>query len=110
VGGFFFEEEVQPPAEALVGKKLTPGESAEAARRAYQVLEGLAEMTHASVEPPLRALAEELGISAGQLFGILRPAITGRTVSPPLIESMAVIGKQKVLRRIRAAIEALEGE
>jgi glutamyl-tRNA synthetase len=51
-----------------------------------------------------------LGISAGQLFGILRPAITGRTVSPPLIESMAVIGKQKVLRRIRAAIEALEGE
>jgi glutamyl-tRNA synthetase len=110
VGGFFFEDEVQPPSAALVGKKLTPGGSAEAARRAYQVIEGLAELTHASVEPPLRALAEELGISAGQLFGILRPAITGRTVSPPLIESMAVIGKQKVLRRIQQAIEVLEGE
>jgi glutamyl-tRNA synthetase len=48
-----------------------------------------------------------MGISAGQLFGILRAAVTGQTVSPPLFESMAVIGKEKVLERIQRAIELL---
>ena len=46
----------------------------------------------------MRLLAEELGLSAGQLFGILRVAVTGQKVSPPLFESMAIIGKEKVLR------------
>lgn len=108
VGGFFFEQEVHPAAEALVGNKLSPAEAAEAVRRSYQVIKELPELTHAALEPPLRALADELGISAGQLFGILRSAVTGRTVSPPLIESMAVIGKETVLARIRQAITILE--
>jgi glutamyl-tRNA synthetase len=43
-------------------------------------------------------------LQAGQLFGILRVAVTGQTVSPPLFESMAIIGKQKVLERIQNAI------
>ncbi len=57
---------------------------------------------------PLRQLAEELGLKPGQLFGILRVAVTGQPVSPPLFESMAVIGKEKVLERIRKAIPILE--
>jgi glutamyl-tRNA synthetase len=47
-------------------------------------------------------------LNAGQLFGILRAAVTGQTVSPPLFQSMAVIGKEKVLERIQKAIETLE--
>ncbi len=53
-------------------------------------------------------LAEALGLSAGQLFGMLRSAVTGKTVSPPLFESMEVIGKAKVLERIRDAIAVVE--
>jgi len=49
-----------------------------------------------------------LNLNAGQVFGILRVAITGQTVSPPLFESMAIIGKAKVLERIRNAIDILE--
>jgi glutamyl-tRNA synthetase len=38
----------------------------------------------------------------------LRAAVTGQTVSPPLFESMAIVGKEKVLERVRRAIEILE--
>lgn len=56
----------------------------------------------------MRLLAEDLGLSAGQLFGILRVAVTGQKVSPPLFESMAIIGKGKVLERVGAALRLLE--
>jgi glutamyl-tRNA synthetase len=108
VGGFFFEEEVHPLPEDLVGKKMTPADSAAAMKKALRILEKLPKITHETGEQPLRELAESLGLSAGQLFGMLRSAVTGRTVSPPLLESMEVIGKPQVLARIRQAIKILE--
>ncbi len=107
MAGFFFKDEVTPVAADLVGGKMTPAESAAAARRAHDLLASLPQITLESAEPPMRALAEELGLSAGQLFGILRVAVTGQKVSPPLFESMAIIGKEKVLERIKAAVEML---
>jgi len=108
VGGFFFRQEVSPDPQDLVGKKMSPAESAAAARKAYDTLSALPEINHQTAEEPLRLLAESLSLSAGQLFGILRAAVTGQTVSPPLFESMAVIGKEKVLERIQIAIQVLE--
>lgn len=105
---FFFQDEVHPAAEDLVGKKMTAGESAEAARQAYAVLAALPEITPETAEEPLRQLAQSLDLNAGQLFGILRWAVTGQQVSPPLFESMAVMGKETALRRIQNAIEALD--
>ena len=106
--GFFFLEEVHPTPEDLVAKNMSPADSAQAARRAYEILETLAEITPGTAEEPLRALANELEIKVGQLFGILRVAVTGQKVSPPLIESMEIIGKQKVLERIHNAVKLLE--
>ncbi len=109
MASFFFKEQVVPAAEDLVGKNMTPGESLQAARRAYELLAGLPEITHESAEEPLRLLADELGIKAGQLFGILRAAVTGQSISPPLIESMAIIGREIVLERIQRAVDILAG-
>ena len=109
IAGFFFQEEVKPVPEELPGKKMTPGESAEAAQRAYEILAVLPEISAETAEEPLRALADEMGLKAGQLFGILRVAVTGQTVSPPLFESMAIVGKEKVLERLRNAITILKG-
>lgn len=108
MAGFFFKEDVLPNPKDLVGKKMTPLESAEAARRALQILESLSEFTVEEVEPKLRQLVEDLGYSAGQVFGILRAAVTGQTVSPPLFESMEIVGREKVLERLRRAIKVLE--
>ncbi len=106
--GFFFKESVTPSIEDLIGKHMSAAQSAGAARRAYDLLAGLDEISPATAEEPLRALAEALGLNAGQLFGILRAAVTGQTVSPPLLESMRIIGKQVVLERIQRAAERLE--
>jgi glutamyl-tRNA synthetase len=91
--GFFFKDTVNPPVEELIGKNMSAAQSAEVARRAYDLLASLDEISPES---------------AGQFFGILRVAITGQTVSPPLLESMHIIGKEVVLERIRTAAERLE--
>ena len=106
--GWFFSEDVHPEPATLLGKNLSALESAAVARRAYDVLTSLPEITHLAAEPPMRALVEELGLSANQVFGILRAAITGQTVSPPLFESMEVVGKEKVLERLSKAIATLD--
>lgn len=108
MAGFFFKEEVSPDPQELVGKKMTPGESAEAVKRALQVLESLEAFTAGEVEAKMRLLVEEMGFSAGQMFGILRAAVTGQTISPPLFESMEIIGREKVVERVRRAAGVLE--
>jgi glutamyl-tRNA synthetase len=105
---WFFKDTVDINPQELVAKKMTAAESAAVARKAYAVLDALPEFSHASAEPPMRQLIEELGLSPNQVFGILRVAITGQMVSPPLFESMEIIGRQKVLERLGSAIEILE--
>ncbi len=108
VAGFFFREEVEPDPQRLVPKKITPAQALEAAKRLYEVLSALPEITLESGEQPVRALAGEMGLKAGALFGILREAVTGQAVSPPIFETMEIIGKETVLKRLQRAIEILE--
>jgi len=105
---WFFREEVSPNPADLVAKNLTAAQSADVARKTLAVLVSLPEMSHAAAEPPLRALVESLGYNPGQVFGILRVSVTGQMVSPPLFESMEIVGREKVLQRLRTAIEMLE--
>ena len=59
-------------------------------------------------EPPMRELVEKLGLNPNQVFGIVRVAVTGQKISPPLFESMEIIGHVKVLERMKKAIEMLD--
>jgi glutamyl-tRNA synthetase len=56
----------------------------------------------------LRPLAVELGLKTGQLFGALRTAVSGETATPPLFQMMAVIGKDRCMRRVYEAIAKLK--
>jgi len=105
---WFFKETVEPKPADLVAKNLTAVQSVDVARKAYEILAALSEITPAVAEPPLRLLVEQLGLSPNQVFGILRVAVTGQTVSPPLFESMEIVGKEKVLERVKKAIVILE--
>jgi glutamyl-tRNA synthetase len=106
--GFFFRDEVAPEPDELIAKGLGAKESAGMARKMYEILSTLPDLKHQTTEPPMRAYVEQSGFSANQVFGILRVAITGQKVSPPLFESMEIIGREKVLDRVRRAIEILE--
>ena len=106
---FFFIEGLSYPKEDLVQKKMEQSATLQALESSLAALEKLEEFGADSLEAALRSLAEELGVKAGQLFGTLRVACTGRKVSPPLFETMDVLGRDRCIERIRFAIALLKG-
>ena len=105
---FFFKENVEPNPEELLAKGLDAKQSAEIVQKTYDILASLPDLSHQIAEPPMREFVETSGLSANQVFGIMRVAVTGQKVSPPLFESMEIIGKEKVLQRLQKAREILE--
>ncbi|OFW48856.1 MAG: hypothetical protein A2146_08045 [Actinobacteria bacterium RBG_16_67_10] len=99
-----------PSVEDLLGKEFRedPSGAQEALRKAKDRVEALAAWEHEALEAAMRSLAEELGLKAGDLFMLLRVAVTGRPVSPPLFESMEVLGRERCLRRLDGALARLE--
>jgi len=108
MGGFFFLDEVHPEPESLIGKGMSVESSLEMAKRIEALLESFPDFGEATANQPLRDLATELGLKAGHVFGFLRNAMTAQKVSPPVFETMEIIGREKVLERIRKAITLLE--
>jgi len=104
---FFFVDELEYDARLLIVKNMSQGSVLRALETVQARLEPLAVFDAESLEALLRPLAEELELKTGQLFGTLRVAITGRTAAPPLFQTMAVLGKQRCLRRIQVAIDRL---
>jgi glutamyl-tRNA synthetase len=70
-------------------------------------LEGVAEWRPEPLETELRALANELGTSAGKLIHPLRVALTGAAVSPGIFEVMTVMRRERVLQRLDEAVARL---
>ena len=58
--------------------------------------------THPAVPPFKQALVEDLGLKPRLAFGPVRTAVSGRRISPPLFESMVILGRESSLRRLRA--------
>jgi glutamyl-tRNA synthetase len=106
---FFFRDELEYDSALLVAKKHTPEESKAALSRVLDTLSAIEEFGIESLENGLRGLVEELGWKTGHLFMAIRVAVTGSTATPPLFETMSVLGKERSLTRIRRAIEKLSG-
>jgi len=104
---FFFRDVAYPDPALLVPKKMDAAGTAAALQAAHERLAPLDDWSEGPIEAELRALIEQLGLKAGQLFGAIRVAVTGRTVAPPLFETLAALGKQRSLARIAAARDAL---
>src|SRR3954469_14046540 len=106
--GFLFTEDVEiDPAAA--DKQLGAG-AGEVLDAATAALQALPEWTAAAIETALKeALVEGPGRKPGQAFGPVRVAVSGRTVSPPLYESMELLGRDRTLARLAAARGAATG-
>jgi glutamyl-tRNA synthetase len=101
---FLFVDQVEPDAKAA---KLLGPDRAEYLREVASRLEGLDEWRHQDIDRLLRTIQEEQQLSSRQAFMPIRAAITGSTVSPPLFESMELLGRDRTLERIRRAAGAL---
>jgi glutamyl-tRNA synthetase len=95
--------------EMLYPKKGGPEEARTALTRASEVLRDLddADFSADVLEHRCRAAAEEAGMKAGDFFTPMRVAVTGRTVSPPLFDSLELLGRQRALARIGLALDKL---
>jgi glutamyl-tRNA synthetase len=105
---FIFQEKISYDPKTLVGPKMSAAESLHALRAAGQVLEGINFDDAEKMEQALRAVGEQLGLKPAQFFGVLRNAVSGKTVTPPLIGVLQILGKEKTMARVRAALDLLE--
>jgi len=104
---FIFEEPPAPAAADLLPKKGDAASAVKSLERLGDLLPSLGGTAEES-ETRLRALAEELGVKLGDLLMPLRVAVTGSKVSPPLVESIRVMGMDTARRRAERAIEILK--
>jgi glutamyl-tRNA synthetase len=109
---FFLGDELDYPPEVLLGKAFAgkPGDAAKALEAVRERVVPLPEWHHESLEGVLRPLAGDLGLKTGDLFMLIRVAVTGRAVAPPLFQSMEVLGREKCLSRLDRALSRLEAE
>ncbi len=105
---FFFTDDLAYVVDELLGKAFAarPDDARAALDRVRTALDGV-EWIHDALEASLRALATAIGVKAGDLFSLVRVAVTGRKVTPPLFESMEILGRERCIERLRRAAAAL---
>jgi glutamyl-tRNA synthetase len=108
---FLFEADLEYNPKLLIGPKMNAVLARAALRAAQGTLEKYSTFdAEEKIEAELRAAAEQLGLKNAQFFGTLRVAVTGKTVSPPLMGSLRILGREKTLRRIARARMLLESK
>jgi glutamyl-tRNA synthetase len=109
---FFFQGDLVYDAEARRAMVPTGRTAADTTRLLRGLVEDhvdpLLEWTAASVEAALEACAVQAGWPAKDVFMTARVAVTARSATPPLFETMAVLGKEICRRRLKSAAEALK--
>ena len=89
---------------------MTAAATSAALSRALETLTAAPDFTGPALEEQLRAVGDELNLTPRRFFGALRTAATGRSVSPPLFDTIAVLGRDRVTARLQWAINALPAD
>ena len=105
---FFFGEPDEYESDLLVPRKTEPPVVLAALERTREIIAETGVEDEEKLEASLRAAAEELGLKAGQMFMPIRVALTGRTVSPGLFDTLRVVGHDRTLARLDQAINKLK--
>ncbi|WP_303920441.1 glutamate--tRNA ligase [Treponema berlinense] len=104
---FMFTEPAVPPADQIIPKRIDAAKTKEVLAAARDFVEKIFETDHEGAENFAKAKAEELGVKLGDFMMPVRMAVTGSRVSPPLIGSIKVLGKERSLKRIERTLETL---
>jgi glutamyl-tRNA synthetase len=106
---FFLGDDLDYDVDELLGKKFA-GRAQDATAALLPVVgtvRSVEPWDEESLERALRSLAEERSLKAGDLFMLIRVAVTGSSVAPPLFQSMAILGRERCLARLGRALDRL---
>jgi glutamyl-tRNA synthetase len=108
--GFLWTDDIRLDPAILMPKRWDAATTRDGLRAARDVLAAHDGVTWEAdeLEPPLRALVEERGWKAGDLFMAIRVATTGRTATPPLFDTLVALGRERTLARLDDAIGSLQ--
>ena len=104
---FFYEENITNKKENIIIKNMNAKDSIKILNKAIDILNNTKLFTSQSLETNFRNLIQVEKIKPGQLFTSLRYALSGKKIAPPLFETMEVLGKEKCVKRVFAAITLL---
>jgi glutamyl-tRNA synthetase len=103
--GFLFNDDIVVQDDAKAG---LPSNAKEILDAAVAALEGLDNWETSAIQDLLsKTLIETMGLKPRDAFGPLRTGISGRRISPPLFESMEILGKERSLARLRVFASSL---
>ncbi|MFT4083627.1 MAG: glutamate--tRNA ligase [Nocardioides sp.] len=103
--GFLFVDEDSFGLDEADAAKLLDADGLAAVRASYDALAGLEQWSTAEIQASLQAaLVDGLGLKPRKAFGPVRVAVTGKRISPPLFESMELLGRERSLGRLQAAL------
>ena len=105
---FFFTDELEYAADALCGKGMDAVQTRGALTALRGALDGIDPWDAPALEATIRPLCDALGLSAKQLFSVIRVALTGRSAAPPLFDTMEVLGRERCATRVERAIALLD--
>jgi glutamyl-tRNA synthetase len=107
---FLFVDELRVEPQMLVPKRWDSATTLEALTAVRQTIAGVGEVSFEAdeLEAPLRQLAEGRAWKVGDLFMAIRVAVTGKTATPPLFDTLVALGYERTLARIDAARSLLE--
>jgi glutamyl-tRNA synthetase len=104
---FLMDRPLERQMDAMFQKGVDTAKAVEILTRSKSVLETLPEFSVTAIDQALRGVASDLGLKPGPAFVALRIAVTGKTVTPPLFESFAILGRSRVLSRIDETLKLL---
>lgn len=103
---FMFGEEVEVPNELLLSKLDDSSKTVLVLKESIKILNEI-NFEHDIIEKELRSLAAELSLSPKGVFQTIRVAICGTDVAPPLFQTIMVLGKERVIKRLEKALKQI---
>lgn len=103
--GFLFVAEADFTVDPTDAEKLLTEDGLAVVKASYDAVAGLATWSTAAIQEALQAaLVEQMGLKPRNAFGPVRVAVTGRRISPPLFESMELLGRERALARLQSVL------
>jgi len=103
---FYFSDAI--PIDEKAAKKFLTPQVRETLAALFQRLSCVTDFTEPTIERVFNEIREEKGITLGELAQPVRVALVGSTTSPGIYETITVVGKERTLRRLQAAIQQIE--